>query len=59
VNGNPETTQPPGLAAILALVISLFGWLRRLRGGDGCFETLGFVVAYDFHGVGFGVCSRE
>jgi len=48
VNGNPETTQPPGLAAILALVIGLFGYSY-----GGCvvamvvFETLGFVVAYE------------
>src|SRR5215468_3798122 len=26
VNGSPETTQPPGLPAILALLIGLFGY---------------------------------
>jgi len=48
VNGNAETTQPPGLAAILALSIGLFGYSYGV-----CvvamvvFETLGFLAAYE------------
>jgi TM2 domain-containing membrane protein YozV len=49
VNGVPETTQPPGLAAILAGLFSIFGYSYAVCVGSmAVFETLGFLVAYEF-----------
>ena len=49
VNGVPETTQPPGLAAILAVLFSIFGYSYAVCvGAMAVFETLGFLVAYEF-----------
>jgi hypothetical protein len=49
VNGVPETTQPPGLAAILALLFSVFGYSYAVCvGAMAVLETLGFLVAYEF-----------
>ena len=46
VNGNPETTQPPGLPAILALLISIFGYSYGMCVAVmAVFETLGFLLA--------------
>ena len=48
VNGHPETTQPPGLAGILAALFSMFGhsYAVCVR-GMAVFEALGFLVAYE------------
>ena len=49
VNGVPETTQPPGLAAILAVLFSIFGYSYAVSvGAMAVFETLGFLVSYTF-----------
>jgi hypothetical protein len=49
VNGVPETTQPPGLAAILAVLFFVFGYSYAVcLGAMAVFETLGFLVAYEF-----------
>jgi hypothetical protein len=49
VNGVPETTQPPGLAAILAVLFSIFGYSYAVCvGAMAVFETLGFLLAYEF-----------
>jgi 4-amino-4-deoxy-L-arabinose transferase-like glycosyltransferase len=48
VNGNPETTQPPGLPAILALLIGLFGYSYAVCvGAMAIFETLGFLASFE------------
>jgi len=48
VNGNPETTQPPGLPAILALLFSIFGYSYGICViAMAVFETLGFLLAYE------------
>jgi hypothetical protein len=47
VNGNSETTQPPGLAGILAVLFSMFGYSYAICvGAMAVFETLGFMAAY-------------
>jgi hypothetical protein len=49
VNGVPETTQPPGLPAILALMFSIFGYSYSVSvGAIAVFETLGFLLNYEF-----------
>jgi hypothetical protein len=49
VNGIPETTQPPGLAAILAVLFSIFGYSYAVCvGAMAVFETLGFLAVYEF-----------
>jgi hypothetical protein len=48
VNGHPETTQPPGLAGILAAIFWVFGHSHAVCvSAMAVFETLGFVVAYE------------
>jgi hypothetical protein len=48
VNGNPETTQPPGLSAILAVLFAMFGYSYALCvKAMAVFEALGFVAAYE------------
>jgi 4-amino-4-deoxy-L-arabinose transferase-like glycosyltransferase len=48
VNGLPETTQPPGLAGILAALFALFGYGYAVSiGAVAFFETLGFLAAYE------------
>ena len=47
VNGTPETTQPPGLSAILAILIGLFGYSYAVCvTAMAMFETLGFLAAF-------------
>ena len=47
VNGVSETTQPPGLAGILAILYAMFGYSYALSvGAMAVFETLGFLAAY-------------
>ena len=49
VNGNPETTQPPGLPGILAVLFSIFGYSYAASAGAmAVFETLGFLIVYEF-----------
>jgi hypothetical protein len=49
VNGVPETTQPPGLSVILAVLFSVFGYSYAVCvGAMAVFETLGFLVTYQF-----------
>ena len=48
VNGIPETTQPPGLAGILAALFAVFGYSYAVSVvAMAVFETLGFIVAYE------------
>ena len=48
VNGHPETTQPPGLAGILAVLFSIFGYSHAVCvSAMAVFETLGFLVTYE------------
>jgi hypothetical protein len=48
VNGVRETTQPPGLAGILAILFVLFGYSYAISvGAMAVFETLGFLAAYE------------
>jgi hypothetical protein len=48
VEGHPETTQPPGLAGILALLFSIFGYSHAVCvSAMAVFETFGFLVAYE------------
>jgi hypothetical protein len=48
VGGHRETTQPPGLAGILALLFSMLGRSYAVCvGAMAVFEALGFVVAYE------------
>jgi len=48
VNGNPETTQPPGLTGILAVLFAMFGYSYAICvGAMAVFETLGFLAAYE------------
>jgi hypothetical protein len=48
VGGHPETSQPPGLAGILALLFSMLGRSYAVCvGAMAVFEALGFVVAYE------------
>lgn len=49
VNGVPETTQPPGLAGLLAMLFSIFGdsYSVAVVAMAVC-ETLGFLVVYAF-----------
>jgi len=48
VNGAPETTQPPGLAGILAGLFAVFGYSYAVSvGAMALFETLGFMLAYE------------
>jgi len=48
INGRPETTQPPGLPALLAILFVIFGYSRTI-----CLcvmavcETLAFLAAYE------------
>src|ERR1035441_9193597 len=45
VNGIPETTQPPGLAGILAALFAVFGYSYAVSVvAMAVFETLGFIV---------------
>ncbi len=47
VNGNPETTQPPGLAVMLAMLFSVFGYSYPVAvGAMAVCETLGFLLVY-------------
>ena len=49
VNGVPETTQPPGLAGILAVLFSIFGYSYAVSvSAMAVFEILGFFLAYEF-----------
>jgi uncharacterized membrane protein (UPF0136 family) len=49
VNGTRETTQPPGLSAILAALYAVFGYSYAISvGAMGVFATLGFLAAYAF-----------
>jgi hypothetical protein len=49
VNGVPETTQPPGLSAILAVLFSIFGYSYTVSlGAMAVFGALGFLVACEF-----------
>jgi len=48
VNGSPETTQPPGLPAILAILIRLFGYSYGVCvTAMAAFATLGFLAAFE------------
>jgi 4-amino-4-deoxy-L-arabinose transferase-like glycosyltransferase len=48
VNGNPETTQPPGLALILAPLFFMFGNSYGVCvGAMAVFEIFGFLVVYE------------
>ena len=48
VNGNSETTMPPGLSGILAVLFSIFGYSHSVCvGAMAVFEALGFLVAYE------------
>jgi hypothetical protein len=48
VNGNPETTQPPGLSTILAALFALFGYSYAVCvKAMAVFEALGFLAAYE------------
>jgi uncharacterized membrane protein (UPF0136 family) len=48
VNGIPETTQPPGLSAILAVLIAMFGYsYGTCVAAMAVFETLGFFACYE------------
>jgi hypothetical protein len=48
VGGHRETTQPPGLAGILAVIFSMLGRSYAVSvGAMAVFEALGFVVAYE------------
>jgi|GEM_PF-1918972 hypothetical protein len=48
VNGNSETTMPPGLSGILAVLFSIFGYSNGVCvGAMAVFEALGFLVAYE------------
>jgi hypothetical protein len=49
VNGVNETTQPPGLSAILALLFAIFGQSYATAVCSmAVFETLGFLLFYEF-----------
>jgi len=49
VNGVRETTQPPGLSAILALLFTIFGHSYATAVcAMAIFETLGFLLFYEF-----------
>jgi hypothetical protein len=48
VNGTSETTQPPGLSAILAVLFALFGYSYTVCViAMAIFESLGFLAAYE------------
>jgi hypothetical protein len=48
VSGHPETTQPPGLAGILAALFSIFGYSHAVSvSAMAVFETFGFLAAYE------------
>lgn len=48
VNGISETTQPPGLAGILAALFAGFGYSYAVSvAAMAVFETLGFLAAYE------------
>jgi len=48
VNGNPETTQPPGLACILAVLFAMSGYSYAICVvAMAVFETLGFMAIYE------------
>lgn len=48
VDGSRETTQPPGLAAILAILIGIFGYSYAVCvRAMAVFETLGFLAAFE------------
>jgi hypothetical protein len=48
VDGHPETTQPPGLAGILAVLFLMFGNSHAVCvNAMAVFEALGFLVAYE------------
>ena len=48
INGRPETNQPPGLSAILAMLFMAFGYSTAIcLRAMAVFETLGFLVAYE------------
>jgi hypothetical protein len=47
IDGRPETTQPPGLSAILAALFIVFGYGHAIcLKAMAVFETLGFCSAY-------------
>jgi len=49
VNGVSETTQPPGLSAILAFLFAIFGQSYATAVcAMAVFETLGFLLFYEF-----------
>ena len=49
VNGVNETTQPPGLSAILALLFAIFGQSYATAVCSmAVFETFGFLLFYEF-----------
>jgi hypothetical protein len=49
VNGVLETTQPPGLAGILAALFYIFGYSYAVCvGAMAIFAALGFLVTYEF-----------
>jgi hypothetical protein len=48
VGDHPETTQPPGLAGILAALFSIFGYSHAVCvSAMAVFETFAFLVAYE------------
>jgi hypothetical protein len=48
VNGNVETTQPPGLSGILAILFAFFGYSYAVSvAAMAVFETLGFLATYE------------
>jgi len=47
INGRPETTQPPGLPALLAILFTIFGYSRAIcLGTMAVCEMLGFLATY-------------
>jgi len=48
IDGKPETTQPPGFAAILALLFAMSGYSYAIcMGAVAVFEMLGFLATYE------------
>jgi len=49
INGHSETTQPPGLSAILAILFAIFGYSYAIcLKAMAAFELLGVLAAYVF-----------
>ena len=47
INGRPETTQPPGLPALLAILFTIFGYSHAIcLRAMAVFEMLGFLATY-------------